>query len=152
MDAEPNVVQTGNQDVPNLKGAIQFENVSFRYAENEPVLSEFSVSIQPGENLAIVGHTGAGKSSLARLIARFYEFQSGRILPAAGARGRAGDRDGGRAGSPSDGPLLSDAASICNSIAVNWASSRKSHFFFQGRWLKTSAMPSRMLAMQRSNP
>jgi len=80
MDAEPNVVQTGNQDVPNLKGAIQFENVSFRYAENEPVLSEFSVSIQPGENLAIVGHTGAGKSSLARLIARFYEFQSGRIL------------------------------------------------------------------------
>jgi ATP-binding cassette subfamily B protein len=80
MDAEPNVVQTGNQDVPNLKGAIQFENVSFRYAENEPVLSEFSLSIRPGENLAIVGHTGAGKSSLARLIARFYEFQSGRLL------------------------------------------------------------------------
>ncbi len=80
MDAEPNVVQTGNQDVPNLKGAIQFENVSFRYAENEPVLSDFSLAIQPGENLAIVGHTGAGKSSLARLIARFYEFQSGRIL------------------------------------------------------------------------
>jgi ATP-binding cassette subfamily B protein len=80
MDAEPNVVQTGNLDVPTLKGAIQFENISFRYAENEPVLSEFSLSIQPGENLAIVGHTGAGKSSLARLIARFYEFQSGRLL------------------------------------------------------------------------
>jgi ATP-binding cassette subfamily B protein len=80
MDAEPNVVQTGNQDVPNLKGAIQFENVAFRYAENEPILSEFSLDIHPGENLAIVGHTGAGKSSLARLIARFYEFQSGRIL------------------------------------------------------------------------
>ena len=80
MDAEPNVVQTDNLDVPTLKGAIQFENVSFRYAENEPVLSEFSLSIQSGENLAIVGHTGAGKSSLARLIARFYEFQSGRLL------------------------------------------------------------------------
>ncbi len=80
MDAEPNVVQTAKQDVPVLKGAIRFDNVSFRYAENEPVLSEFSLSIQPGENLAIVGHTGAGKSSLAKLIARFYEFQSGTIL------------------------------------------------------------------------
>ena len=44
MDAEPNVVQTDKQAVPNLKGEIRFENVSFRYAENEPVLSRF----QPG--------------------------------------------------------------------------------------------------------
>ena len=80
MDAEPNVIQTAKQDVPNLKGEIRFEDVSFRYAENEPVLSEFNLTIRPGENLAIVGHTGAGKSSLAKLIARFYEFQSGRIL------------------------------------------------------------------------
>jgi ATP-binding cassette subfamily B protein len=79
MDAEPNVIQTSNQAVPVLKGGIRFENVSFRYAENEPVLTDFSLSIHPGENLAIVGHTGAGKSSLAKLIARFYEFQSGRI-------------------------------------------------------------------------
>ena len=80
MDAEPNVVQTEKQDVPNLKGGIRFENVSFRYAENEPVLIDFSLTIHPGENVAIVGHTGAGKSSLAKLIARFYEFQAGRIL------------------------------------------------------------------------
>ena len=80
MDAEPNVVQTGKQDVQKLKGEIRFENISFRYAENEPVLIDFSLTIRPGENLAIVGHTGAGKSSLAKLIARFYEFQSGRIL------------------------------------------------------------------------
>jgi ATP-binding cassette subfamily B protein len=80
MDAEPNVVQTGNRDVQRLKGGIRFENVSFRYAENEPVLDDFNLTIPPGENLAIVGHTGAGKSSLAKLIARFYEFQSGRIL------------------------------------------------------------------------
>ena len=65
---------------PPLKGEIRFENVSFRYAENEPVLTDFSLTIQPGENLALVGHTGAGKSSIAKLIARFYEFQSGRIL------------------------------------------------------------------------
>jgi len=80
MDTEPNVVQTEERDVPRLKGEITFENVSFRYAENEPVLNDFSLTIRPGENLAIVGHTGAGKSSLAKLIARFYEFQSGRIL------------------------------------------------------------------------
>jgi len=80
MDTEPNVVQTGKQDVQELKGGIHFENVSFRYVDQEPVLIDFSLAIHPGENLAIVGHTGAGKSSLAKLLARFYEFQSGRIL------------------------------------------------------------------------
>jgi len=80
MDAEPNVVQIGKQAVPILKGEIRFENVSFRYTENEPVLTDFSLTVHPRENLAIVGHTGAGKSSLAKLIARFYEFQAGKIL------------------------------------------------------------------------
>jgi ATP-binding cassette subfamily B protein len=80
MDAEPNVIQTEKRDVPELKGEIRFENVSFRYVDQEPVLMNFSLTIHPGENLAIVGHTGAGKSSLAKLIARFYEFQAGRIL------------------------------------------------------------------------
>jgi len=79
MDAEPNVVQTVERDVQPLRGEIRFENVSFRYADNEPVLTDFSLTIRPGENLAIVGHTGAGKSSLAKLIARFYEFQQGDI-------------------------------------------------------------------------
>jgi len=80
MDAEPNVVQKAVQDVSHLKGDIRFENLSFRYVDQEPVLIDFSLDIRSGENLAIVGHTGAGKSSLAKLIARFYEFQSGRIL------------------------------------------------------------------------
>jgi ATP-binding cassette, subfamily B, bacterial len=80
MDAEANVKQTENRIVPKLVGSINFENVSFRYVDQEPVLIDFNLDIHPGENLAIVGHTGAGKSSLARLIARFYEFQSGRIL------------------------------------------------------------------------
>ncbi len=80
MDAAPNVIQTEERSVPGLKGEIRFDHLSFRYAENEPVLTDFSLTIHPGEDLAIVGHTGAGKSSLAKLIARFYEFQSGHLL------------------------------------------------------------------------
>jgi ATP-binding cassette subfamily B protein len=80
MDAKPAVAQTDNRPVPRLRGEITFDNLGFWYKENEKVLEDFSLVINPGENLALVGHTGAGKSSLAKLVARFYEFQSGRLL------------------------------------------------------------------------
>lgn len=80
IDADPNVVQTDKRDVPPLKGHIHFDDLHFRYTDNEPVLTHFNLLIQPGETLALVGHTGAGKSSIAKLIARFYEFQQGRLL------------------------------------------------------------------------
>ncbi len=80
IDAEPAVVQVAANPVPPLKGDIRFEKVSFRYTEQEQVLNDFSLHIHSGESVALVGHTGAGKSSIARLIARFYEFQAGRIL------------------------------------------------------------------------
>ncbi|MFN8427625.1 MAG: ABC transporter ATP-binding protein [Anaerolineales bacterium] len=80
IDADPNVVQTDSQDVPPLKGEIHFDDVHFRYTDKEPILSTFSLLIHPGETLALVGHTGAGKSSIAKLITRFYEFQQGRLL------------------------------------------------------------------------
>jgi ATP-binding cassette subfamily B protein len=80
IDADPNVIQTGQRDVPRLKGGVVFEDLHFRYADKEPILTHFDLSIRPGETLALVGHTGAGKSSIAKLIARFYEFQSGSIL------------------------------------------------------------------------
>jgi ATP-binding cassette subfamily B protein len=80
IDADPNVKQTDNRDVPRLKGEIRFEALNFRYTDKEPILNNFELSIRAGETLALVGHTGAGKSSIAKLIARFYEFQSGRIL------------------------------------------------------------------------
>jgi ATP-binding cassette subfamily B protein len=80
IDADPNVVQTDHQDVPRLKGKILFEDIHFRYTDNEPILTGFNLLVQPGETLALVGHTGAGKSSIAKLIARFYEYQQGRLL------------------------------------------------------------------------
>jgi ATP-binding cassette subfamily B protein len=80
VDAEPKVVQTGNDELPQLYGEIRFEHVYFKYNEDEPVLEDFSLNIRAGETLALVGHTGSGKSSIAKLIARFYEFQEGQIL------------------------------------------------------------------------
>jgi ATP-binding cassette subfamily B protein len=80
IDAEPAVVQTDNLPVSSLKGQIDFQNVCFYYKEDEGVMEDLTLHIKPRENLAIVGHTGAGKSSVAKLIARFYEFQSGSIL------------------------------------------------------------------------
>lgn len=79
IDVESSVRQVDRRPVPRLKGDIRFEHVWFRYTEQESVLEDFNLHIRPGENLAIVGHTGAGKSSIAKLIARFYEFQRGRI-------------------------------------------------------------------------
>jgi ATP-binding cassette subfamily B protein len=63
-----------------LEGNIEFKNVDFRYTEEEAVLQSFDLKIEAGETIALVGHTGAGKSSLGKLIARFYEFQGGQIL------------------------------------------------------------------------
>ncbi len=82
IDAEPRVVQTDNRPPPRLRGDIQFVNLGFSYAHARPevVLHDFSLRIHAGESVALVGHTGAGKSSIARLIARFYEFQSGQLL------------------------------------------------------------------------
>jgi ATP-binding cassette subfamily B protein len=80
IDAEPRVIQVASEPVGKLQGAIEFRDVCFAYKAGEDVLCDFSLTIPPGETLAFVGHTGAGKSSLARLIARFYEFQQGQIL------------------------------------------------------------------------
>ncbi|MBU0491253.1 MAG: ABC transporter ATP-binding protein/permease [Chloroflexi bacterium] len=80
IDAESKVVQIGDEPVPAVEGRIEFDRLRFSYTDKEVVLPDFSLTIEPGETVAIVGHTGAGKSSLARLVTRFYEFQGGQIL------------------------------------------------------------------------
>lgn len=80
VDAKPRVVQTDSIPAGRLRGEIKFQHVDFGYKEEQRVLKDFSLTISAGETVAFVGHTGAGKSTLGKLIARFYEFQDGEIL------------------------------------------------------------------------
>ncbi|NVM16500.1 MAG: ABC transporter ATP-binding protein [Candidatus Lokiarchaeota archaeon] len=80
IDTLPLVVQSNNIKPSKLKGEIEFKNLTFQYDKNKLVFDNFSLKVNPGESIALVGHTGAGKSSIAKLIARFYEFQSGDIM------------------------------------------------------------------------
>ena len=80
MDAKSKVHQTDEKQLPDMKGAIQLQNVTFRYNRNENVLEDFSLQIKPGEKIALVGHTGSGKSTIVQLILRFYEFNEGKVI------------------------------------------------------------------------
>lgn len=71
----PNAIATGS-----VVGRITFENVSFGYLNERPILKNFSLDILPGQKVAFVGATGAGKTTLASLLLRLYDLQSGRIL------------------------------------------------------------------------
>ena len=79
IDSDPRVEQTGSRRIDRLEGEICFRDVRFQYTEQEVVLPCFNLTIRPGESVAFVGHTGAGKSSIIKLAARFYEFQGGKI-------------------------------------------------------------------------
>jgi ABC-type multidrug transport system fused ATPase/permease subunit len=80
IDAEPKVVQAAAEPIEQLDGHIEFRHLMLTYTDKEIVLPDFTLEIHPKETLALVGHTGAGKSSLGRLVARFYEFQEGQLL------------------------------------------------------------------------
>lgn len=74
---EPNL--TNGRTLDSLKGHVCFENVSFSYSEKEPTLNGVSLEVRPGETIALVGATGAGKSTVLHLLTRFYEPTGGRI-------------------------------------------------------------------------
>lgn len=75
IDDAPDAIATGK-----IKGRITFEDVTFGYLEDKPVLKHFNLDIAPGEKVAFVGATGAGKTTLASLLLRFYEPTQGRVL------------------------------------------------------------------------
>ena len=79
IDAKPSVAQIARETPFKNTGDIFFHSVDFHYSDNEPVLRNFSLHVAHGESVALVGHTGSGKSSLLKLLARFYEFQGGLI-------------------------------------------------------------------------
>jgi ABC-type multidrug transport system fused ATPase/permease subunit len=80
LDSKSNVKQNYDTTIlDNIKGDIEFRNVDFYYRNGEYVLKNFNLKIKNGEKLAIVGHTGAGKTSLVKLLSRLYEFQGGTI-------------------------------------------------------------------------
>ncbi|HEY9326371.1 MAG TPA: ABC transporter ATP-binding protein [Candidatus Limnocylindria bacterium] len=81
LDTKPTIVDPASPiDLPHVRGEIRFDGVSFAYNEGEWVLRDVDLTISAGESVAIVGATGAGKTSIISLISRFYDVQKGRIL------------------------------------------------------------------------
>src|SRR2546428_793578 len=80
MDDEPEVLdRPGAQSLPHVEGHVAFEAVRFGYANRPDVLHELDLDVPAGTTVALVGHTGAGKSTIAKLLARFYDPRDGRI-------------------------------------------------------------------------
>lgn len=81
LDAEEEAPDRADSiEIGRAKGEVIFENVFFSYSADQPLIENFNLTVKPGETVAIVGPTGAGKTTLVNLIMRFYEIQAGRIL------------------------------------------------------------------------
>jgi ABC-type multidrug transport system fused ATPase/permease subunit len=81
LDEEPEIADRPDAlELPTLRGEIRFEDVSFSYGGDAFALDDVSLTLPPGQTVALVGATGAGKSTLAKLVARFYDPTSGRVL------------------------------------------------------------------------
>ena len=79
MDTDSHIADEGDLNAEQLKGEISFQNVVFSYKENEPVINDISFDVHAGETIAIVGATGAGKSTIINLLSRFYDINRGVI-------------------------------------------------------------------------
>ena len=81
IDRKSDVKETPSAVLPstNIRGVIEFQNVSFAYVKDKPIIKNLSLKIQSGNKIALVGHTGSGKSTLVKLLLRFYDIDSGKI-------------------------------------------------------------------------
>ncbi|WP_026710504.1 ABC transporter ATP-binding protein [Flavobacterium filum] len=79
LDIEDQVQQDGTEIAPHFDGKLSFQNVHFSYIDGEEIIKGINLEVNPGETIAIVGSTGAGKSTIINLLNRFYEIQSGTI-------------------------------------------------------------------------
>lgn len=79
MDTDSHISDNGSLDAKQLRGEISFQNVEFSYKEDEPVINDISFDVKSGETIAIVGATGAGKSTIINLLSRFYDIHQGSI-------------------------------------------------------------------------
>lgn len=81
MDLDPLITEAEDAfEMPPVKGDVVFRDVTFGYQEGHPIFEHLSFHVQPGETIALVGPTGAGKSTITNLISRFYDIQAGQIL------------------------------------------------------------------------
>lgn len=80
LDVEPDIIDAEHaRELPEIRGEVEFSNVSFEYDKDVPVLHEVSFKVRPGESIALVGETGAGKTTVVNLLARFYDLTEGAI-------------------------------------------------------------------------
>lgn len=81
LEIEPSILDAEDaEDMPEIEGNVEFKNVCFAYEEGEQVLNDVSFKVEPGQKVALVGATGAGKSTIISLLSRFYDVTSGEIL------------------------------------------------------------------------
>ena len=80
MDEEPDIEDFASAELPPIQGEVAFESVRFGYGRGPEVLHGIDLAVAPGTTVALVGHTGAGKSTIAKLLARFYDPRAGRIM------------------------------------------------------------------------
>ncbi|MFB9926224.1 ABC transporter ATP-binding protein [Amycolatopsis halotolerans] len=118
LDAKEQEPEPEHPQLPEVvHGQVEFEHVSFRYLEDTPLIEDLSLSVEPGHTVAIVGPTGAGKTTLVNLLMRFYEIDGGRIT-LDGVDIKAMDREQLRA---KTGMVLQDAWLFGGTIAENIA-------------------------------